>query len=376
MTRERRLFSSEFKLQMVRLYENGKPRNEIIREYDLTPSPLGKWIKQYQNTGTFNHQDNLSDEEKELIKLRKEVQHLKMENDIFKASSVDHGTKIEVIQKNAHQYSVSAMGNVLKILRSTYYDSIKRKDNKITKDDSNVERAVINIFNANRKVFATRRIKNHLNDKGHTVSRRKIGRIMKKYNLVSVYTKAKYKNHPKETNEKLIKNHLNRAFNREQPMETLVSDLTYVKVAGTWHYICLFIDLFNREIVGYSAGKNKDANLVSKAISRINHNIEQIKLFHTDRGKEFDNHLIDEVLETFKIKRSLSTKGCPYDNAVAEATMKAMKTEFVKQMQFENLEQLKTELFDYVNWYNNFRPHSSLQYLTPVAFKNLHMKTV
>ncbi|WP_117220410.1 IS3 family transposase [Staphylococcus aureus] len=376
MTRERRLFSSEFKLQMVRLYENGKPRNEIIREYDLTPSPLGKWIKQYQNTGTFNHQDNLSDEEKELIKLRKEVQHLKMENDIFKASSVDHGTKIEVIQKNAHQYSVSAMGNVLKILRSTYYDSIKRKDNKITKDDSNVERAVINIFNANRKVFATRRIKNHLNDKGHTVSRRKIGRIMKKYNLVSVYTKAKYKNHPKETNEKLIKNHLNRAFNREQPMETLVSDLTYVKVAGTWHYICLFIDLFNREIVGYSAGKNKDANLVSKAITRINHNLEQIKLFHTDRGKEFDNHLIDEVLETFKIKRSLSTKGCPYDNAVAEATMKAMKTEFVKQMQFENLEQLKTELFDYVNWYNNFRPHSSLQYLTPVAFKNLHMKTV
>ncbi|HFQ2601037.1 TPA: IS3 family transposase [Staphylococcus aureus] len=376
MTRERRLFSSEFKLQMVRLYENGKPRNEIIREYDLTPSPLGKWIKQYQNTGTFNHQDNLSDEEKELIKLRKEVQHLKMENDILKLSSVDHGTKIEVIQKNAHQYSVSAMGNVLKILRSTYYDSIKRKDNKITKDDSNVERAVINIFNANRKVFATRRIKNHLNDKGHTVSRRKIGRIMKKYNLVSVYTKAKYKNHPKETNEKLIKNHLNRAFNREQPMETLVSDLTYVKVAGTWHYICLFIDLFNREIVGYSAGKNKDANLVSKAISRINHNLEQIKLFHTDRGKEFDNHLIDEVLETFKIKRSLSTKGCPYDNAVAEATMKAMKTEFVKQMQFENLEQLKTELFDYVNWYNNFRPHSSLQYLTPVAFKNLHMKTV
>ncbi|HGZ8671258.1 transposase [Staphylococcus aureus] len=49
---------------MVRLYENGKPRNEIIREYDLTPSALGKWIKQDQNTGTFNHQDNLTDEKK------------------------------------------------------------------------------------------------------------------------------------------------------------------------------------------------------------------------------------------------------------------------------------------------------------------------
>ncbi|HCX2152594.1 TPA: transposase [Staphylococcus aureus] len=67
MTRERRSFCSEFKLQMVRLYENGKPRNEIIREYDLTPLTLGKWIKQHQKSGSFNHQDNLTDEEKELI---------------------------------------------------------------------------------------------------------------------------------------------------------------------------------------------------------------------------------------------------------------------------------------------------------------------
>ncbi|HGO1458444.1 TPA: transposase [Staphylococcus aureus] len=67
MTRERRSFCSDFKLQMVRLYENGKPRNEIIREYDLTPLTLGKWIKQHQKSGSFNHQDNLTDEEKELI---------------------------------------------------------------------------------------------------------------------------------------------------------------------------------------------------------------------------------------------------------------------------------------------------------------------
>ncbi len=98
------------------------------------------------------------------------------------------------------------MCKVLKIPRSNYYDSIKRKDNKITKDDSNVEHAVIKIFYSNRKVFAIRRIKNHLNDKYLSVSGRKIGCIMKKHNLVSVYTKAKYKNHQKETNEKRITN--------------------------------------------------------------------------------------------------------------------------------------------------------------------------
>ncbi|HCT3685687.1 TPA: transposase [Staphylococcus aureus] len=83
-TRERRSFSSEFKLQKVRLYENGKPKNEIIREYDLTTSTFSNPIKQHQNIGSFNHQDNLKSDEKELIKLRKEVQHLKMENDVLK----------------------------------------------------------------------------------------------------------------------------------------------------------------------------------------------------------------------------------------------------------------------------------------------------
>ena len=78
MTREIRSFSSEFKLQMGRLYKNGKPR---------------KSIKKHQNTGLFNHQDNLSDEEKELIKLRKEVQHLRIENDILKQEALIMGRK-------------------------------------------------------------------------------------------------------------------------------------------------------------------------------------------------------------------------------------------------------------------------------------------
>jgi len=109
-------------------------------------------------------------------------------------------------------------------------------------------------------------------------------------------------------------------------MEVIVSDLTYVKVAGKWHYICVFIDLFNREIVGYSVGSRKSAALVLSSISIIKHDLRDVQMFHTDRGKEFDNQLIDEVLDGFDIERSLSMKGCPYDNAVAETTFKAMKT--------------------------------------------------
>ena len=66
-------------------------------------------------------------------------------------------------------------------------------------------------------------------------------------------------------------------------------------------------------------------------------NLEDIRLFHTDRGNEFKNHVIEELLETFDIERSLSHKGCPYDNAAAEATFKIIKTEFIWNERFHDL---------------------------------------
>ena len=93
----------------------------------------------------------------------------------------------------------------------------------------------------------------------------------------------------------------------------------------SWHYICILIDLFNREIIGYSAGRNKDTNLVSKAFASVKANLNNIQIFHTDRGNEFKNQAIDDTLKAFYIKRSLSMKSCPYDNAVAEATFKVVK---------------------------------------------------
>ena len=136
------------------------------------------------------------------------------------------------------------------------------------------------------------------------------------------------------------------------------------------------IDLFNREIIDYSAGKNKDAFLVAKAFSSIRINLEKISIFHIDRGNEFKNKLIEKTLDTFNIKRSLSMKGCPYDNAVAEATFKTLKTEFVLGKFFRSLEELRYELFDYVNWYNNHRIHSSLDYQTPIGYRINNLKKV
>ena len=104
--------------------------------------------------------------------------------------------------------------------------------------------------------------------------------------------------------------------------------------------------------------------------------LEVIRLFHTDRGNEFKNQIIEELLETFHIGRSLSHKGCPYDNAVAEATFKIMKTELVWNETFADLSELKLKLWDYVHWYNHHRIHSSLEYETPVQCRQNNLKKI
>lgn len=93
MPRQRRTFTPEFKRQVVKLYENGKSRADIAKEYELTPSALDRWIKNHQETGSFAAKDNRSEEENELAKLRKENQRLMMEVDILKQAALIMGRK-------------------------------------------------------------------------------------------------------------------------------------------------------------------------------------------------------------------------------------------------------------------------------------------
>jgi putative transposase len=193
---------------------------------------------------------------------------------------------------------------------------------------------------------------------------------MKERGLVSAYTRKRYRVHTSGSNDAAIPNLLDRNFNNQVPGNCVVSDLTYVRVGAKWAYICILLDLGAREIIGYSVGAHKNADLVHKAFSVVKGSLFDIRMFHTDRGSEFENALIDELLDSFQIRRSLSMKGCPYDNAVAESTFKMIKAEFVSFRRFDTLDQLQRELADYVHWFNNIRLHGTLGYLSPVEFKN------
>jgi len=261
------------------------------------------------------------------------------------------------------------MCKILKLSRSLIYYKYKTKI-----DDRDIEDKILKIFKESRNNYGVRKIKGELDKSNVLASRRRIGRVIRKHGLVSNYTKKQYKKHSSKVNNDKIKNELNRFFNNKKHMEVITSDLTYVNVSGKWHYICLMINLFNREIVGFSSGANKDASLVVKAFSNIKENIKNIRLFHSDRGAEFKNYEIEKILKENNIKRSLSKKGCPFDNAVSESTYKIIKTEFAYNRKFTSQEELDLELFDYVNWYNNKRLHGTLGYMSPKEFRELSLE--
>ena len=276
-----------------------------------------------------------------------------------------------MIKANAHKYPVSAMCRVLQVNRSTYYYEAKQRP-----DESGLASEIKEIFRASRNNYGTRKIKKELAKTGEPVSRRRIGRIMKQGGLVSNYTTAQFKPQKDTCNESKTENVLNRQFQNRECRDVVISDLTYVRVGAHWNYLCVLVDLHNREIIGYSAGEHKTAELVKAAFQSVEGSLEDICLFHTDRGNEFKNQTIEELLETLHRKRSLSHKGCPYDNAVAEATFKIIKTEFIWNETFTDISELKRKLWDYVHWYNHHRIHSSLGYQTPVQYRQNNLKKV
>ncbi len=125
----------------------------------------------------------------------------------------------------------------LGISRSSYYYEVKRKEAETV-----LEEAIIDSFTSSRNSYGARRIKTDLKDQGFIVSRRKIRRIMLKFNFVSSYTTLKFKPLASSKNEQKTENILSRQFDRDRPMEALVTDLTYVKVGNKWHSVCFIID--------------------------------------------------------------------------------------------------------------------------------------
>ena len=192
---------------------------------------------------------------------------------------------------------------------------------------------------------------------------------MRENGPASAYGGTRFKAHPGAADEADVPNAVARGLGGRAPRTHICGDLACVRVGASWNYVRLLVDPCNREIVGRSAGPGRDAWLVKSAFATLSFPISGIEVFHTDRGSELENAEINLMLEVFGIERSLSAKGCPYDNAVDESTDRILKAELVHREAFSTTRELRAKLSDYVHRYDNFRIHSTPGHMSPVEFR-------
>ncbi len=268
---------------------------------------------------------------------------------------------------NARRHPVSAQCGILGVPRPAYYRMLAHPPRPKAPDP--IEPDVLGAFEASRGGYGARRPKVALERAGITASRRRICRIMRENGLSSAYSGRAPKGGDRPVQPPSAENVLARSFDGHAPRTHVAADLTYVRAGGSWCYACLLVDLHNREIVGCSCGRREDARLVKAAFSNVAFPPAAIEVFHSDRGSELCNGEVDALLSAFGIERSVSRPGNPCDNAVVESTNRVLKRELVRGRAFPSEDRLRTELFDWVDWYNNCRLHSTLGCMTPVGFR-------
>ena len=251
--------------------------------------------------------------------------------------------------------------------RSTYYRLRPRPEPPPAPDPVEPDAPAVRAEGKGR--YGARKAKAPLERRGVVASRRRISRIVRENGLSRAHGRKRFKARPGKPNEAELPSVLGRPFDGHAPRTHACSDLACVRAGGSWRCVCLPVDLYSREVVGRSAGSSKGAKLVKAAFATLEFPIPDIEVSRTDRGSELDNAEIGLMLEAFGIERSLSAKGCPYDNAVDESTNKVLKAELVYRDSFSDLRDLQAKLSDYVHWYNNFRIHSTLGYMSPVEFR-------
>lgn len=174
-------------------------------------------------------------------------------------------------------------------------------------------------------------------------------------------------------NQVISPNLLKRNFTTDKPNRVWVSDLTYLRTAQGWLYLCVFLDLFSRKIVGWSMSDNMEASNTRRALEMAigSRRPEAGLIIHSDRGVQYASAEFRQVLKANGFVQSMSGKGDCLDNACAESFFGTLKSELAANV-FGSHAEARREVFDYIEcFYNTERMHSYLGYKSPMEFERM-----
>ena len=258
-----------------------------------------------------------------------------------------------VIYRHKDKYSISEMCRFFEISRSGYYDYVKRMD--VPARDLALAEKIRECQEHSHSTYGYRRVHIWLERQGICKDPKTVLRVMQKYNLLSEVRRKKYHNY---TNGIYVyKNHLARNFHADRPDQKWVTDISYIKTGQGFLYLSIIKDLYDNSIVAYKTGTEQNINLVPSTIraAKRKEKVTAELQLHSDQGFQYTSQAYFKLTQSYHITPSMSSRGNPYDNAMAENFFSILKTECIYRAKIRTYEEARLLIGAYIHFYNNER---------------------
>ena len=278
------------------------------------------------------------------------------------------------IRDHAQRWPVKVMCRVLKVSRSGFYASQRRRPSARSQRQAQLLARIRLVHQENRELYGSPRVHRALLLEGQRVSRNTVAKLMRG---ARIRGKSRRRFVPRTTdsrhNQPVAQNVLGRDFAAAAVNCKWVADITYVPTEQGWLYVAAVLDCFSRRVVGWSMAEHMESDLVSAAMKMAL--LQRGRrggglLHHSDRGVQYASDAYQQLLSKAGIAVSMSGKGDCWDNAMMESFWATLKTELVHLNQYQTREQARQSIFEYIEvFYNRKRLHSSIGYVSPESFE-------
>jgi len=271
-------------------------------------------------------------------------------------------------------FPVIVMCHVLSVSRSCYYVYRKHCNEPQSRAELKIEAQVVGAFKLHKRRYGIRRLLPELADSGLKIGHYKVRRILKRHGLKAIQPKSFV---PRTTDSRhpypISPNLLKRRVFPVRINEVWVGDITYIPLkSGDWGYLAVWMDLFSRKVTGWQLLGHMREELVIQAFKKAwsNRSAADGLIIHSDQGGQYAGNIFRRLITGHKVIQSMSDAANPYDNAFMESHFSRFKAELLQGGTFDGLTNARTEIFEFIEmYYNPVRRHSSLGYISPVAFE-------
>lgn len=239
--------------------------------------------------------------------------------------------KYRFIESHRNTFAVRTMCRVLRVSASGYYGWAQRPESQRSKKTQELKEAIKAIHDEYYEAYGSPRIADELRKRGLQCSRSRVARLMRSMGLRAKAARKFKVTTDSNHNEPIAPNLLGQEFSVDTPFEVWSSDITYLRTASGWQYLTVILELFNREIIGYSLSSQLTTETTVNAaldMAVFQRQPPRGVILHSDRGVQYASKSFREKLEKHGMIQSMSGKGNCYDNAVTETFFKTLKTEW------------------------------------------------